>query len=141
MSTLTFVPFRREHYRWLSASEPNGGGMALPVEAFAEAEKHNCWTAAVDGEPIACGGTLQQWPGRHLAWAYMTPATRPHMLWLTRMAQQTLDEAEGRTEMTVHKDYEPGHRWAKMLGFEVETPMLRAFGPDGADHVGYVRFS
>jgi len=27
------------------------------------------------------------------------------------------------------------------LGFELETPLLRQYGHDGADHVGYVRIN
>ena len=41
--------------------------------------------------------------------------------------------------MTVLKDFKQGHRWAKILGFELETPTLRAYGPAGEDHAGYVR--
>jgi hypothetical protein len=43
--------------------------------------------------------------------------------------------------MTVRKDFVQGHRWAQMLGFEMETPEMKAYDPQGATHVGYVRFN
>jgi hypothetical protein len=32
-------------------------------------------------------------------------------------------------------------KWAKMLGFRVETPLLTMFGPEGESHVSYVRIN
>ena len=45
------------------------------------------------------------------------------------------------SESTVRRDFALGQRWARMLGFEIETPVLRQFGPEGEDHVGYVKFN
>ena len=36
------------------------------------------------------------------------------------------------------EQFEPGHRWATMLGFEREG-LMRAFGQDGSDMVMYSR--
>jgi len=134
------VPFRRWHIAWLQS---NGGGCALPfdVDTLMTLEKQNTWTAAVDGDPIACGGTIQQWPGRHHAWSLMNELTGPHMGFLTKAAKQRLSFAEGRIELTVRADFAQGHRWAKLLGFQVETPVLVGYGPQGENHVGYVRFN
>jgi hypothetical protein len=41
----------------------------------------------------------------------------------------------------VHAGFKDGKRWAEALGFSVETPVLRQYGPDGADHVGYLRIN
>jgi hypothetical protein len=38
----------------------------------------------------------------------------------------------------VYPNFEPGHRWARMLGFEQEG-LMRAFGHDGSDMVMYSR--
>lgn len=138
------VPFKRWHYEWLVAREkPVEGGrvIALPESTLAELEGVSSWTGVVDGDPIACGGTIMQWPGRHVAWLYNGPMSAEHMLWLTREALRVIEAAKGRVEMTVREGFTEGHRWARLLGFRVETPLMEGYAADGAAHVGYVRFN
>lgn len=136
------VPFRRWHYDWLTEQESaENGSFRLPPQAAEQAERENSWTGVVDGTPVACAGTIQYWPGRHMAWAYIVRKARRHMPWVTVEVQKALDRMEGRVELTVRRDFPAGQRWAERLGFTVETPVLRAFGPEGEDHVGYVRFN
>lgn len=136
------VPFRRWHLDWIkSGGEAVGGEGGLTPEVLAALERQNSWTAVVDDAAIACGGTMLQWPGRHIAWVYLNAQAGPHMGFITKAVLKQLEQIEGRVELTVRKDFEKGHRWARMLGFKVETPTLEAFGPLGEDHVGYVRFN
>lgn len=137
------VPFRRWHYEWLAARETVDGVMLPSVDlgVLVQMEGASSWTGVVDGEPIACAGTLLQWPGRSVAWAYMTRSTGPHMRWVTREALAKLKDVKGRIELQVRADFEQGHRWARMLGFEMETPLKRAYGPFGEDMSEYVRFN
>jgi hypothetical protein len=132
------VPFRRWHVDWLGTDEPKMDADTLQV-----LETQNSWTAVVDGEPVACGGTIEQWKGRHNAWTYMSPRSSRHMMLITRAVLRNLETIKGRIELTVVRDFEQGHRWARMLGFSIENPpgILQAFGPLGEDHVGYVRFN
>ncbi len=136
------APFRRHHYQWLRESNPTAdGGMFVATDSIlAQLESQNSWTGVVDGTPIACAGTYQQWPGRHTAWAYLGKNTAPHMRWITAAVVANLAAVKGRVELTVRSDFPIGQRWAEMLGFRVETPCLQAYGPQGEDHVGYVRF-
>jgi hypothetical protein len=138
------VPFRSWHYRWLADQGPavdQIGDLVTNRAVLEQLESENTWTAAVDGTPIAVAGTMQLWSGRHMAWAHMTPATGPHMLWITQATLRNLERVSGRVELTVRSDFDAGHRWAKMLGFRVETPRMESYGPTGVDHVGYVRIS
>lgn len=137
------TPFRAWHLDWLkSHGDPaEGVGLDLTPQAVAEAEKHYTWTWVWEGDPIAIAGTVQQWPGRHMAWAYLPLSTGRHMLCLTRGVREKLAPLDGRIEMTVRADFPAGIRWAKMLGFEIETPLLRRFGPQGEDHIGFVRIN
>lgn len=98
----------------------------------------NTWTAVVDGLPVASGGTLELWPGRHQAWAYLSARAQESILLVSRTARDVLRRVPGRVECTVRADFPAGQKWAKLLGFQIETPCLRAFGPQGEDHVGYV---
>lgn len=138
------VRFRAHHYQWLREGNPTAdGGMFVPTPSvLAQIEGQNSWTGVVDGEPIACAGTVFQWPGRYTAWAYMGRNTGPHMRWITREVLKNLSKfTQCRIELTVRADFPAGQRWARMLGFEVETPLLKAFGPLGEDHVGFVRMN
>lgn len=139
--TKMIVPFRRWHLVWLMGEESLQGSMPMGVETLMELERQNSWTAVHDGSPLACGGTIQQWRGRHVAWMYLTAKTGPHMGFITRAVKSALEKVEGRVELTVRQDFDKGHRWAKLLGFQVETPVLEAYGPDGENHVGYVRMN
>lgn len=135
------VPFKRHHYDWLRESNPtaDGGAFAAPEGVLSQLERQNSWTGVIDGTPIACAGTIQQWPGRHTAWAYMGRNTGRHMVWITRAVLANLATVKGRIELTARSDFALGQRWAEMLGFRVETPCLEQYGPQGEDHVGYVR--
>jgi hypothetical protein len=130
------VPFRRWHLEWMDPQHAT-----RYAEAIAQLEGAHSWVAVVDGDPIACAGVMTQWPGRHSAWAYMSAKTGPHMRWLTREVEARLPLYKGRIDMTVRRDFPAGLRWAKILGFEIETPCLKGFGPEGEDHVGFVRFN
>lgn len=136
------VPFRSWHYEWLVEQGPAAdqiGAIQMTPEALRFVEQNNTWTGVVDGDPICCAGTWRQWADRHVAWAYLGDHCGPHMRWITNAVLENISRIKGRIELTVRADYEAGHRWAKMLGFSVETPLLAQYGPEGEDHVGYVR--
>jgi hypothetical protein len=76
-----------------------------------------------------------------MAWTYLGQNTQRDMVRITKEALRKLSEVKGRIEMTVRADYRQGLRWAEMLGFRVETPLLEKFGPFGEDHVGFVRIN
>jgi len=130
--------FQRWHLPALGGSIGGVERMAPESADLAEQSPNN-WTLVHEGVPIASGGTIQMWPGRHQAWAHLGAVTAAHMLQITREAYRCVRGAVGRVEMTVRMDFPAGHRWAKMLGFKVETGCLEAYDPvDGTDHVGYV---
>lgn len=142
--TRSFVPFRSWHYSWLTErglAVDQIGGLTMSPALLAYLEGQNTWTFAVDGAPVAVAGTMQQWARRHIAWAHMSLLTGPHMLWITQETRQNLAMVEGRIESTVRSDFVAGHRWMKLLDFEVETKCLKAYGPEGEDHVGYRRIN
>lgn len=130
------VPFRRWHAEWVGWD-----AYALDSETLLAVEKlPTNWTIVLDGDPIMCGGTLEQWPGRHIAWALFSKTAGRHMTYITRHTLDYLARAKGRIETVVRADYEKGHRWAALLGFERESYLV-AYGPAGEDHVGYVKFN
>jgi len=97
------------------------------------------FTAISDGRPLAACGIIEinAWHGT--AWAVLAEAKGPHFVAITRAVRAVL-EASGyaRIDTPVRSDFEEGHVWARLLGFEREGRM-RAWGHDGADWDLYAR--
>jgi hypothetical protein len=139
-----FVPFEAWHMDALRVTDSVDGFSAEVVDEYTAArlEQCNSWTLFNgEGYVIACGGTIEEWKGRHIAWVYNTQKASECMLKITRLVKQGVEPIKGRIEMTVRVDFEAGHRWAKLLGFEIENPpgILKQYGPLGEDHIAYVR--
>ena len=118
------------------------GGMDPSLAPYLETQ--NSWSLMLGQDIVlACGGTMEQWKGRHVAWFIPAANAGKYMRRITKMVPLLLADVSGRIEATVREDFTSGHRWAKLLGFEVENPpgVLKQFGPDGADHIAYVRFA
>ena len=134
------VPFQAWHLTWL---EDHGIGEQYfhrMTPDVVRAMGVNAVSAIVDGDVIACGGAIQFWPGRWQLWALLSlTRSGSHMTAITYAARRFVSTLQGRIEFTVRKDFDKGHRWARALGFKVETPLLVHFGPEGEDHVGYVK--
>ena len=102
-----------------------------------------CQAATVtdnNGGIVAVVGVVAVHPGRALVWTVLARNAGQYMLGLTK-AMKKLLEGFGdydRLEAAVRTDFVPGHRWARLIGFERECTMRR-FGPDGQDHDLYVR--
>lgn len=97
------------------------------------------WTAVHDGLPLCCGGLVEMWPGRAYAWALLDRDVGPHMLKLTRDIRAVLASSGfRRIEMAVDAGFEPGERWARLLGFVPEV-LARRYMPHGGDAWIYVR--
>lgn len=115
---------------------------------FCEAEKAKpavaglSFAAIVDGHVIGMAGLLPQWPGRAIAWVLTSNV--PLRAWpaITRETRRVVeaghDAGYRRIEMTVRADHPAGHRWAEKLGFR-RYCALPLYGPDGSDHIGYVK--
>jgi len=138
------VPFRRWHLSWLiDAGPPASGVQVQGLDMVRYLESQHSWTVLHDGTPLLCGGLILQWPGRYTGWAYLNQLTAAHMVYVTRRTRRWLASVKGRIEITVRRDFPQGHRWAQLLGFVVENQpgILEAYGPEGEDHVAYVRMN
>ena len=93
-----------------------------------------------DGTPVAIVGVVVVHPGRAQVWTMLAQNAGQHMLGLTRAIKKLLKGFADydRVEATVRTDFAPGHRWARLVGFERECTM-RCFGPDGQDYDLYAR--
>ena len=97
------------------------------------------WTAEVDGQVILVAGLLPQWENRALAWALVADSAGPHFAAIHKAVKRFLVKAPyRRIEAHVDVGFEPGVRWMRLLGFELEA-YKKAFRPDGADMLEFVR--
>lgn len=101
----------------------------------------NSWTAIDGDEVLGCAGLIESWPGHYQAWAILaSDLGGPGMLRCTRAIKRMLEVQDGRIETFVAADFEQGHRWMSVLGFERETPgVMRKWFPDGSAAVLYAR--
>lgn len=106
-------------------------------------EGQNSWALFYNDCLLGCAGTIKMWNRRYNGWAVMTEDCAGHMVAITRHTRRVLADVHGRLETTVKADFDLGHRWAKLLGFEVENPpgLLREYDASGEDFVSYVRFN
>lgn len=87
------------------------------------------------GAVLCVGGVITDpgWPHRGIAWAVLAAGAGPYMRPLTREVRVWLDGRRlRRLEMYVDAQFTQGARWARMLGFKLETPLpMRHFLPNG----------
>ena len=134
-------PYRAEHLHALDLQEAQAYiGPNLTVEHAKALESVHAITATQDGRVLAVGGVIELWPGRAFIWSYLDRQAAKHMIAIHRVAQRMLAGYHGsRIEADVDLDFEPGHRWMKMLGFKLETACMLKYRPDGGAMSKYVR--
>lgn len=99
-------------------------------------------SAWVGVRPVAAAGLIPFYPGRrYVAWAIIGKNAGPHLRCITKEIRRFLEEfPAARIEMHVLSDFKEGHKWAKMLGFECETPNgMRKHSFYGKDEHMYAR--
>jgi hypothetical protein len=137
---MNFVPITAELVLSVGALEAIHGGHQITPEIAVELEAVGGF-AAVDGSDVlGIGGILPRWPGVGMAWTWLGRKWRRRARVITDFCRVQMDvSGYNRIEAGVRVDYQRGHSWAQALGFEVETPVARAWGPDGGDYTLYVR--
>jgi RimJ/RimL family protein N-acetyltransferase len=87
------------------------------------------WTFLDDaGNVVGIVGAVTTHAGCAYIWTFAGKEAGRHMLAITRFVQRWLESLSCvRLEATVMKDFRPGHRWMRLLGFRKETtrPMKR----------------
>lgn len=111
----------------------------LDVDLTPLSENGLAWSAEQDGKVLACWGIFPVWQGRAQAIALLGKDAGSHLTTIHRHALALLNRAPfRRIESYVDIGFGQGVRWMEMLGFELET-YKRAFRPDGADMLEFVR--
>lgn len=132
---MNVVKFRKEHLEMMRHQEAQKGLEFLETtELFDMLEGEDAYSI-IDGEEVlCCAGVVKLNHGRGVAWAYLAEDIRNRMTTVTRIVKRYLGIADfHRIEMHVDCDFKEAHRWARMLGFEMECERMRAFTPDKRD--------
>lgn len=139
---LTFSPCKVGH---LALIEPPEG--AAPTAFIYNApefsdliERSIAVSAWCGSRCLGAAGIVQTQPQKAIAWSLLSAKSGRHMFAITRKVLEVLDAHKHlRVEMFVDYDFAIGHRWARMLGFEVEAERMRKAGYFGQDQTLYAR--
>ena len=129
------MPFEREHlHRMVIQQKQQGLEHLVTPDVCGVLEGGQSYTALDGDEVVACAGVIEITQGRAVAWAYISQDVGRRMRFVTRAVKNFLDLTQfRRIEMDVDCEFPQAHRWAKMLGFEMECERRRSFTPDGRD--------
>lgn len=126
------MPFKPEHLAALRIQPAQAIELsAITPQIALVIAHHDAWTFIDLDEPLLCGGVVP-YQGFGVLWAAVSGNVGARMISLTRMATRYLALNSLRVETGVRIGFEPGCRWAEMLGFTRE-------GLDGSEHYRYVR--
>lgn len=132
---LTTVRVKEEHIWALLTKDPTSEYLrkAFTPRVIEQLEGNpHALTVLYGGEPIAMGGVTVYWEGRGEVWAIIDQKAGGHMVGLHRLAKDFIESLNiGRIEATVRQGFEAGHRWMRMLGFEMEARCMRGYDMDG----------
>lgn len=142
---MIITAFQPEHLKELRL-QPAQAWMQPFVDEPTYAEtlmRADSYTVFLGGSVVAIAGLMTIWPGRaHLsalvadAFADGSSFVRLHRETLRRIQASPIT----RIEATVDDAFEEGHRWLKLLGFKLETPLgMRGYMPDGRTSYLYAR--
>lgn len=134
------LPYQPEHFALLQLQKAQHWCLPwMSEDTVAWLAELDAYTIQHEEEVIAIAGLWTKWPGSAVAWSYIADAAGPHMTALTRVVLRFLElKAPRRVEAYVDEEFEAGHRWMALLGFEREG-LLRAFKPDGGGQYIYSR--
>ena len=132
--------FRACHLRSLKVQAPQAYVSHLLTPEYGRSlEGPHAFTGVYNGRVVVCAGVEYQWAGRGIAWALLSECSPVVFVLIHRAILRFLEGCDlRRIETSVDLGYGPGHRWAQLLGFEVEG-LMRGHQPDGRDSILYAR--
>ena len=135
------VPFEARHILDLQLQEAQKGLAPFIDADYARMLEGQYAFSALEGEEVLMvGGIMKVWDNRGLVWAFVGKGAGKRFLTIHKATLDLLDKSPYlRLEASTSCDFEQGHHWLKMLGFEIEAECMRAYNPDGSDAALYAR--
>lgn len=138
---MKIVPYKAEHMRALKLQSAQLACVGwAPADHAEMLEQFTAYTALDGDEVLICAGVIEMWKGRGAAWAFIAENLGARMVAVHRAVRNYFDLLDfRRIEAEVLLDFPQGHRWVRMLGFELECPRMRSYFPDGSDAALYAK--
>lgn len=138
---MTILPFRAEHFHALTPQAAQMRAKALWRDGQLQGlESLPSFTLMDDGVVLMIFGHIPFHADRGLVWSILGEQAAEHMISVHRVGRRFVDSLPyRRIEMEVDCEFEQAHRWARMLGFEMEAERLRCHREDGGDTSLYAR--
>jgi hypothetical protein len=138
---ISIVPYRATHLLDLQIQKGQVSSTpAITPDYACRLEGEFAFTAFYHGKILAVGGVVELWADRGLAWMMIDIDAGAHFVALHRAVKRMLDIVPyRRIEADTPCEFEPGHRWLKMLGFTLEAECMKAHRIDGGDSALYAR--
>ena len=138
------IPFMAQHLKELELQEQQVTMVSLvgDLDNYAKVlESYGpCFSYEREGKVLGCGGFMDTWPGRSILWCLLSKDAGSHLVDITRSVRKVMKHyPRHRFEATVQYDFKEGHRWMKLLGFELEAERMKKFSPDKVDYSLYAR--
>lgn len=138
---MIIVPYQPEHLLKLQLQD----GQAFFQEAITPALAQSIagpfvFSAFIDERPVAVFGVSELWENRGIAWSFISADAGPQFATLHKAAVRLLNLVPfRRVEADTPCEFTQGHRWLRMLGFELEAERMVAHRPDGGDSALYAK--
>lgn len=87
------------------------------------------FAGVLEGRVLICAGLEQLWRNRSVVWTLISTKNKLDFIYVHKAAKRFLNlvATDIRIEMHVIKDFKQGHRWARLLGFELEAACMKQF--------------
>ena len=134
------IPFEAKHFYEIDVQPAQAYVRDYVSREHVESlEKLNSYTVVTDDGKLLCSfGFVEIFPTRALMWGFLSATCGQHMTALTRIAKDLLSQLpHRRVEIEVDCEFEQGHRWARIMGFELEIMRLKCWRLDGGDSALY----
>jgi hypothetical protein len=138
---MNVIPFEPEHFQALKLQSQDLRIAPHFTAEYWQALKASgpAFSGEVGGRIVACAGIATQFTGMGTMWAAVAVDAKPSFVRLHKCALRLLQSMQlRRIEATAEADFGPACRWLELLGFRSEG-LMRAYGPDGRDHIRYAR--
>ncbi len=105
-------------------------------------ERSDCFTAIVNGEVVAIGGTMLKWGNVHDIWMVPTKEVNKNKFTFSKSIRELVDYlCEGKNRVQSYCNDDRLHnRWMRFIGFSKEAS-LKNFGPFGEDYALFRRLN
>jgi len=138
---MRIIPFKQHHLEIIELQESQAylGSWVTPDIAKA-LEAHISFTGIANDKVIACAGMIKRSECWGTLWAYLSKDAGKHLISIHKASRKLIEGSMlKRIDTTVDCEFEAGHRWMKLLGFEMEAERMRCYRPDGGDSSLYAR--